>query len=150
MARRLRPLFVAILTLMFAGLPVAQQPSPTGRWRTYDDRTGEAKSIVVITENNGVLSGHIEKVFSPPAPNDHPTCKACTGELNEKPVIGMRIMWDMKKSGNEYTGGRLMDPENGKTYRGKVRLIDGGKKLDVRGFIGFSLLGRTQTWVRES
>jgi uncharacterized protein (DUF2147 family) len=56
----------------------------------------------------------------------------------------------MKKSGNEYTGGRLMDPENGKTYRGKVRLIDGGKKLDVRGFIGFSLLGRTQTWVRES
>jgi uncharacterized protein (DUF2147 family) len=62
----------------------------------------------------------------------------------------MRIMWDMKKSGNEYTGGRLMDPENGKTYRGKVRLIDGGKKLDVRGFIGFSLLGRTQTWVRES
>jgi uncharacterized protein (DUF2147 family) len=149
MQRRFWPLIVGLLTLTFAGGAGAQPPSPAGRWRTYDDKTGEAKSIVVITESNGVLSGQIEKVFSPPAPNDNPTCKACTGELNEKPVIGMRIMWDMKKGGSEYSGGRLMDPENGKTYRGKVRLIEGGKKLEVRGFIGFSLLGRTQTWVRE-
>lgn len=150
MPRRLGPAIVGFLALTFASVAVGQPASAVGRWRTYDDTTGEAKSIVVITESNGVLSGHIEKVFAPPAPNENPTCKACTGELNEKPVIGMRIMWDMKRSGNEYTNGRLMDPENGKTYRGKVRLVDGGRKLEVRGYIGVSMFGRTQTWIRES
>ena len=61
----------------------------------------------------------------------------------------MEIMWGLRKSGNDYSGGRIMDPEDGKIYRCKLRLIDGGKKLEVRGYIGFALLGRTQTWLRE-
>lgn len=137
--------------LAYAGAgAAAQTPSPAGRWRTYDDKTGEAKSIVVITEAAGVLTGHVERVFAPPSPNEHPLCDVCTGERKNRPVVGMRIMWDMKRNGDEFSGGRLFDPENGKTYRGRVRLVDGGSKLDVRGFIGVSLFGRTQTWVRES
>jgi uncharacterized protein (DUF2147 family) len=120
-----------------------------GRWRTYDDRTGVAKSIVVISEANGVLTGRVETVFAPPAPSANPLCDLCPGELKGQPVVGMRVLWDMKKEGGEYTGGRVLDPEHGKIYRGKVRLIDGGKKLALRGYIGFSMIGRTQTWVRE-
>ena len=138
-----------LLAITLTSVVWARQTSPEGRWRTYDDKTGDAKSIVIITETNGVLSGHVEKVFAPPAPTEHPLCELCPGENKNKPIVGMRIMWDMKRQGNEYAGGRVLDPEHGKTYRGRVRVVDGGKKLEVRGFIGFSLLGRTQTWIRE-
>jgi hypothetical protein len=140
---------VGLLALALPGVGAAQEVSPAGRWQTYDDKTGDLESIVVITEANGMLTGHIEKIYSPPAPSESPLCEVCSGALKNKPVVGMRIMWEMKKNGGEYTGGRLFHPREGKTYRGKVRLVDGGRKLEVRGFIGFSLLGRTQTWVRE-
>ena len=123
--------------------------SPAGRWRTIDDRTGQAKSIVRIVETNGELQGTIETIFSPPAPSPNPLCDKCSGELKNKPVVGMRILWGLKRNGNEYTGGRVIDPEEGKTYRCKLKLVDGGRKLELRGYIGVSALGRTQTWLRE-
>jgi uncharacterized protein (DUF2147 family) len=133
----------------FAFAAGAQELSPAGRWRTVDDETGASKSIVVITVSNGEARGTIEKVFIPPAVDDHPVCIKCGGDRRNKPVIGMEIMWGLKKDGDEYTGGRVFDPETGKTYRCKIRVVDGGRKLLVRGFVGFSLLGRTQTWLRE-
>ncbi|MEF9942731.1 MAG: DUF2147 domain-containing protein, partial [Burkholderiaceae bacterium] len=76
-------------------------------------------------------------------------CDQCSGARKDQPVIGMTILWGLKNEGDEWTGGEILDPKNGKTYKAKAKLVDGGKKLEVRGFLGISLFGRTQTWVRE-
>ncbi len=128
---------------------LAQDLSPEGRWRTIDDKTGVAKSIVAIQVVNGEVQGTVERVFVPPAKEEAPMCDPCPGEFSHKPVIGMRIMWGLKKQGDEWVDGRVFDPDVGKTYRCKIRVVDAGRKLEVRGFVGFSLLGRTQTWLRE-
>ncbi|NII10106.1 DUF2147 domain-containing protein [Oleiagrimonas sp. C23AA] len=122
--------------------------SPVGTWKTIDDDTGKAKALVQITENNGVLSGKVIKVLqSEQGPN--PRCTKCDGERHNQPVEGMTILWGLTRDGDEWTGGKILDPKKGSTYKCKMRLMDGGQKLRVRGFIGFSLLGRTQIWVRE-
>ena len=144
----LAPLLAAICLLNAAALS-AQSPSPAGRWKTIDDRNGQVQSIMVIEEVGGEFRGRVDRIFSPPAKSANPLCEKCPGDRKNKPVLGMEIMWGFRKSGNDYTGGRIMDPEDGKIYRCKLRLIDAGKKLEVRGYIGFSLLGRTQTWLRE-
>jgi uncharacterized protein (DUF2147 family) len=129
-----------------------QQPLPAeGRWRTIDDKTGQVSSIVAIVETNGQLEGKVEKVFSPPAKEADPVCqKWCPPDRRGKPIVGMTILWGLKRDGDGYTGGSVFDPDNGKTYKCKLKVIEGGRKLELRGFIGFSLIGRTQTWIRES
>ncbi len=127
----------------------ADGTSPIGAWKTIDDKTGKVKSVVQVTETNGELQGKVEKVFSPPADSENPVCDKCEGERKDKPVIGMIIMWGLKKDGDEYKGGHILDPAEGKTYKCKIKISDDGKSLSVRGFIGFALIGRTQTWVRE-
>ena len=130
--------------------PQAQRLPAAGRWRTIDDKTGEASSIVVIVEANGQLEGKVERVFSPPAKSPDPMCEKCPADRKGKPIVGMTILWGLKPDGDGYSGGSVFDPDNGKTYRCKLKVIEGGRKLELRGFIGFSLLGRTQTWIRES
>lgn len=127
----------------------ANEASPTGLWKNIDDSTGKPRGMIRITEANGKLQGKIEKVF--PAPNEdaNPTCKKCEGALKDAPVIGLTILSDLSKEGDKYTGGQILDPDNGKTYRSQLRLVENGKKLEVRGYIGTPLLGRSQTWVRE-
>jgi uncharacterized protein (DUF2147 family) len=137
----------AAAALSFSSLMFAQASSPVGRWRSFDDKTGQPKAIIEITEVNGELQGKIDRVFSPPAPNLNPVCDQCPGDRKGKPVLGMQILWGMKKDGNEYGGGRIYDLDAGKEFRGKVKLVDGGKKLDVRGSVG--PFGRTVTWTRE-
>lgn len=135
--------------LLFGASAFAADLSPAGVWTTIDDATGEAKSIVVISIDNGVLTGTVREVLkSDQGPN--PVCKECKGELKGKPVAGMRIIWDMKQSGDEWKGGQILDPKSGKVYGCKIHVIDGGQKLEVRGFKGFSLLGRTQVWHRRA
>lgn len=123
--------------------------SPVGVWRTIDDKTGKEKSLVRIVEVNGELRGTVEKLFRGPEEDPNPVCDKCTGERKGKPVLGMTILSGLKRDGDEFAGGEILDPANGKTYKCKMSLADGGKKLKVRGFIGVSLLGRTQVWVRE-
>ena len=123
--------------------------SPVGRWKTVDDATGKVKSIVVIWEENGKLYGKIEKLVDPDPQDRDPRCARCEGELKNRPLIGLRILWDLRKDGSQWSGGRVLDPDNGKTYKCYITVEDGGKKLKVRGFIGFSLLGRTQYWLRN-
>ena len=85
-----------------------------------------------------------------PYPKDpDPQCDRCEGELKGKPLIGLRILWDLRKDGDEWSGGRILDPDNGKVYKCYVALEDNGEKLKVRGFIGFSLIGRTEYWLRQ-
>ena len=128
----------------------AQATSPAGLWRTIDDSSKKDKSLVRIVEANGVYTGKVEKIVDPDSPKDA-VCKDCSDERKDKPILGMTIIRNMKQSGDDKTvfeGGDILDPNNGKVYKSKMKLIDGGSKLEVRGFIGISLLGRTQTWVR--
>jgi len=125
-----------------------QSKSPVGFWKTIDDVTGEPKAIVEIQEVSGVLRGVIRKTFV--KPTDKTTCDLCPGDKKDKPFVDMVILWGLSKDEEEYTGGSILDPKNGKTYKAKVALIENGEKLKVRGFIGFSLLGRTQIWHRST
>ncbi|RZI41864.1 DUF2147 domain-containing protein [Herbaspirillum sp. HC18] len=148
MIRRLTTLTLAASALA-AAAAWAQDSSPIGVWKTIDDATGKPKSLVRISESNGELRGKIEKLFREPGEDQNPKCEKCEGALKDQPVLGMTIITGMKKDGNEYNGGQILDPNNGKVYRSKMSLSDGGKKLDVRGYIGVPMLGRSQTWLRE-
>lgn len=139
---------LASLALLLASTAMAQAPSAVGRWTTIDDETKKPKSVVVIWEENGKLFGKIEKLFREPNEEQNPLCDKCEGKLKDQPITGMTILRDLKKDDDEWTGGTVLDPANGKTYKCKVAVEDGGKKLKVRGYIGLSLLGRTQYWVR--
>jgi len=125
------------------------QMTPVGSWHTIDDKTGEIKSLVVITESSGVLSGHVDKLLRKDA-DQKAVCDKCTDDRKDKPVLGLEIIRAAKKAEGKdvWEGGNIVDPDNGTVYKLKLTPVDGGKKLEVRGFIGFALLGRTQTWVR--
>ena len=143
----------AALGLAFAfasGFAAAQAASPAGLWRTIDDSSKKDKSLVRIVEANGVYTGKVEKIVDPDSPKDA-VCKDCSDERKDKPILGMTIIRNMKQSGDDKTvfeGGDILDPNNGKVYKSKMKLVDNGTKLEVRGFVGISLLGRTQTWIR--
>jgi uncharacterized protein (DUF2147 family) len=119
---------------------------PTGLWKTFDDKTGNARAIVRIYQEDGKLFGRIEQSFTPGA--EKRVCEVCTDERKNQPVLGLIIIRNMKPSDGEYSGGDILDPESGSVYRCKFHLDEEGKHLIVRGFIGISLLGRTQTWER--
>ena len=141
---------ITFFALLLGALLTAQaSESPVGLWRTIDDKTGKEKSLVRIVEANGELRATIEKLYREPHEEQNPNCDKCPGDRKNKPVLGMTIMTGLKKAGSEYDGGEILDPANGKIYRCKMWTAEGGKKLNVRGFIGVSLLGRTQIWVRE-
>jgi uncharacterized protein (DUF2147 family) len=145
---RIGSLVLAIIVL--AAITVnAAEPSPVGLWRTIDDQTGQPKGLVRIREVDGHYEGKIEKAFSKPGEDPAPKCDKCDGTRHNQPVLGMTILWGLTQQGDEYQGGEILDPESGKIYRVKMKLTDGGKKLEVRGFIGISLLGRSQIWLRE-
>jgi uncharacterized protein (DUF2147 family) len=148
----MRTLIQASLIAAILAAPLAawaQNDSPVGLWRTIDDETGKTKSLVRITETNGELSGKIEKLFREPSEDQNPKCDKCEGANKDQPILGMTILSGLKKDGDSYSGGHVIDPKKGKTYKAKVTLTDSGKKLEMRGYIGTPLLGRTQTWVRE-
>lgn len=146
-----RPLWrAAVLAAALLGSAAAMaQGTPSGMWKTIDDNTGKPRGLVEITERNGVYSGRLVKSFveSDGKPR---VCDKCTDARKDQPVIGMTILSGLRKTGeNEWSGGEILDPENGKVYKSKISLAEDGNKLNVRGFIGISLIGRTQTWERE-
>lgn len=121
----------------------------TGHWKTIDDVSGKARSVVEIEERNGKYYGKVVEMFLTPEEGTDPLCEFCKGSKKNKPIQGMEIIWDMKsKNGKSFKGGKIMDPENGKVYGCKMELVS-ENELAVRGFIGISLLGRTQTWYRS-
>ena len=148
----MRALFTAVLMalpLTFTSMAFAAE-SPAGRWQTIDDETGKPKSIVEIQEAaDGTLTGKVAQILqSDHGPN--PVCRACEGERKDQPITGMTILWGLKPDGERvWSGGTILDPAKGKTYRAKVTLLEGGEKLEMRGYIGIEALGRTQTWVRQ-
>lgn len=117
-----------------------------GKWHSIDDETGEARSQISITQQaDGSFLGTIDEIFNPSSDPSTLTCTACKGELKDQPMLGLPLLWGLKADGDEYSGGYIVDPESGKEYKLKAKVNAEGH-LEVRGFIGFSLIGRTQTW----
>jgi uncharacterized protein (DUF2147 family) len=137
---------LCLSALALRAAPADSAATPAGRWRTFDDKTGKAKAIILLYEEKGLLFGRVETLVDPDAVK---ICDKCSDERKGQPVTGMVVVRRMKKDGDEYTGGDIVDPKNGSVYRCKMRLIDQGRKLSVRGYLGFSLFGRSQTWIRD-
>ncbi len=137
---------LALVSAAFAGLTFAQM-TPVGNWHTVDDKTGEVKSEIRVVESGGLLTGSIAKVLTKDARPDA-ICDKCTDDRKDKPMVGLQIIRGAKKLDDKdvWEGGKILDPENGKTYNQRLTPIEGGSKLEVRGSIG--PFGRTQTWVR--
>lgn len=152
MVRIFMRLALLVLVLPLFGSCLAAQStaasSPVGRWKTIDDATGKAKAIVAIREQDGKLYGSIEKVLDTDQPGPNPVCLKCDGARRNHPLVGLQILWGSKQEGGEWTGGQILDPHSGKVYRSILALAEGGRALKVRGFIGISLIGRTEYWQR--
>ena len=130
---------------LLAGSAFAQS-SPVGLWRSIDDKTGEAKAEIRISDNGGVLTGRIEKLLKSSKPN--PACEDCKDDRKGQPIQGMEIIRGVRKAQDKevWEGGKVLDPENGREYSARLTPVEGGRKLEMRG--SFGPFGRTQTWVR--
>lgn len=118
-------------------------------WKTIDDKTKQPKATVKFTEQkNGTLTASIQSILTPGEEN---ACTKCEGPYHNKSLKGLTIVRGLKNTGGtSYDGGSILDPQTGKTYKLKGKLADGGKKLELRGFVGVAALGRNQTWVRAN
>ena len=144
--RLTKPLLTGLLLAVLPLSAFAQDASPLGKWKTIDDETGKVKSIVEISKAaNGTLQGRVVEVLSSDrGPN--PTCDKCKGANKDKPVKGMTILWGLRADDDEWTGGTVLDPAKGKTYKAKVEML-GPDKLGMSGCVAF--ICRQQVWVRE-
>ncbi len=122
--------------------------TPVGSWNTISDSDGKPTAVVEIREVGGEYVGVVKELLVP-ATHDDSVCGKCAGDRKDQRIVGMEIVRHMRADGAEWSGGEILDPENGKTYRASMKLIDDGTKLVVRGYIGISLFGRSQTWIRR-
>ncbi len=116
-----------------------------GKWKTIDDETGKPKSVIEIYKDGNKYYGKIVQLIT--EENKDGICRTCETKYKNKNIIGLVILKDLEKDGDEYEDGKIMDPKNAKTYSAYIKLVE-PDKLKVRGYIGFSLLGRTQYWYR--
>jgi uncharacterized protein (DUF2147 family) len=138
-----------LLNFLLAGIiPAAGQHDIVGKWKTIDDNTREARSVVEIAERGGRLFGKVVMLFPQPGEDPDPVCEKCDQNDHRfmKKIIGMEIIRNLQKDGMEYSGGDILDPENGKVYRSKIWVE--GSELKVRGYWGPFF--RTQTWQRAN
>ena len=129
---------------------VLAQATPAGLWKTIDDETKKEKSLIRVTESGGVFTGKLEKFLDPETKADA-LCDKCSDERKDKPIMGMTLIRNVKKNADEvaqFDGGDILDPNKGKVYKVLMKPMDGGKQMEVRGYIGAPILGRTQTWTR--
>lgn len=139
-----------VAALGLSALTAMAQMTPVGLWKSIDDKDGSAKSEIRIVDNGGVISGKIEKVLDPKSKPDD-KCVECKDDRKDAPIAGLELMRGLKKSetrDNLWDGGTIVEPSTGKVYKVQLTPVEGGKKLDVRGYVGAPLFGRTQTWVR--
>ncbi|CAN7156448.1 DUF2147 domain-containing protein [Pseudorhodoferax sp. LjRoot39] len=136
------------LTLLLCGLAAQAQMTPVGRWHSVDDKTGEAKAQMQISEQAGQLSGRIEKLLRKEA-DPQARCTECSDDRKDQPMVGLEIIRGARKAEGKdvWEGGKILDPESGKVYTLRLTPIEGGARLEVRGSIG--PFWRTQTWVRQ-
>jgi len=135
----MKKLLLTFVLSLFGVLSFAQIE---GKWKTIDDETKQAKSIVEIyKKSDGKYYGKVSQLLIKPA---NPNCTSCKDDRKGKPIVGLEIIRGLKKEGDEFTGGTITDPKSGKTY--KCTITKSGDKLNVRGYMGVSVFGRTQVW----
>lgn len=127
---------------------LALAATPAGLWKSIDDKTGKPRSLIRISESGGIYSGVVEKGLLENDTNER-VCEKCTDERKGQKIIGMTIIKNIKEKSGSFDGGEILDPDNGKVYKCEIKIDNTGNKLEVRGFIGVSLFGRSQTWLRE-
>lgn len=138
----MKKILITCYILLIAFFAQAQSTDILGKWMTIDDESGQAKSVVeIFKKSDGKYYGKIVKLLQKP---ENENCVNCKDDRKNKPLLGLEIIRGLKKEGNEYTAGNITDPKSGKTY--KCTITRDGDKLNVRGYMGFSLIGRTQTW----
>lgn len=137
----------ALLFLLLIPFLAYAESTPVGTWKSIDDESGEAKSLIEIKQQDGIYSGNIIKLFKPSKPN--PTCEKCKDDRKDQAIVGMEIIRGVtQKKKNLWKGGKILDPKKGKEYKVKLKLLEDGSKLKVRGYVGSPMLGRTQIWER--
>ena len=141
--------FTLVAAAGAAHAQVQAQASPVGVWKTIDDKTKSERAQIRISEAGGVFSGKIEKLLAADAKQDA-VCDQCSDDRKDKAMIGLEVIRGVKKSDSDNTwdGGTILDAAEGKIYKVRIQTADGGKKLEVRGYVGAPMLGRTQTWIR--
>ena len=146
--KRFASILLLVTAILLLSLPAnALTNSPAGRWKPIDDN-GKPTGVIEIWEEKGVLYGKILETVDKPKDGKPKLCEKCEGALKNAPILGLKIIWNLKKDGSEWNGGWILDPDNGKIYRAKMSLLNDGSELEVRGYIGFSFIGRSQIWHR--
>lgn len=133
------------IVLLLSCSPFTWAQSPIGLWQTVNEESGDAEAIVEIWEQNDELRGKIVELLNPQEPN--PLCTECKDEKQDQPIIGLTIIWGLSGNGDSWEDGYILDPNNGVTYNSNLKINERGE-LEVRGFVGFAVLGRTQVWYR--
>jgi uncharacterized protein (DUF2147 family) len=143
-----RHISFGLLAILLVAAPAlfADDLSPAGLWKTFDDHSHKARGTVRIYEENGLYFGKIESSFKPEELAEH--CFKCSDDRKDAPILGLVILRNIRKKGSEYDGGDVLDPENGSVYKCRLTLSPDGQQLLVRGYLGLAIFGRTQTWVR--
>jgi uncharacterized protein (DUF2147 family) len=136
---------IVIIALFFVTFFYGQNQSVIGKWKTIDDETGKAKSIVEIYEKSGKIYGKVIEILEEDRKKS--LCQDCSGEDKNKPILGITVVKGLSKEGKGYGNGKILDPKNGKLYKCSI-VLDGKDKLEVRGFVGISMFGRSQYWYR--
>jgi uncharacterized protein (DUF2147 family) len=143
---RILKIVLVMLSLVVSSQALAGS-SPYGTWKTVDDKTKKSRSLVKLYKGkDGKLHGKIVKLFQKKGEDPKPRCTECSGSKKNKPIIGMEIISGLSLDGDEWSGGKVLDPANGKTYRCKLWVENGGKKIKLRGYVAFFY--RTQYWYR--
>lgn len=141
--------FIALCAM---GSRANAEDSLPGIWQQFDDTTGRLQALVRITRTeDGLYQGFVEKLIPAPGDDLNPKCESCRDHRRNQPVLGMQIIEGLKRVDDSlYEGGRILDPDNGEIYRLKIVPLEKGTKLDVRGYIGIALFGRSQIWLRSA
>ncbi len=136
----------ALLLSFISHFAIAGDNSVAGIWKTFDEESGKADSLVEIWIDKGELKGKIIKLIDPEEAN--PKCDECEGEFKDQPILGMQFIWGLTEQDGVWDDGNILDPGNGSVYSSKITVIENGSKLDVRGYIGFAFAGRSTVWER--
>lgn len=137
------------LLLAALSLPASADNPLVGVWRIVGDKSGEAEALVQISDKGGVFEGRLVRIFPRPGVDPAARCSECPGARKDQPLLGLTILSGLRQEGSEYVGGEILDPDDGDVYRCRAKLSADRRQLHVRGYLGISLLGRTQTWTRE-
>ncbi len=145
---QIKLLLAAVAMLAIARSSAASAQTATGVWQQIDNDTGKVNALVTFAERGGVFEGWLSKLFLDPGDDPNPRCQECSGSKHGKPILGLVFIEGMRRSGLEYRGGTILDPDSGTVYSASMKLSPDGASLTVRGYLGIPLFGQSQTWKR--